>query len=118
LTSLSYVVIVDEPDVILDHQHSTGCAARGSRSTSRSTGAAQRHARLQDMLSFARRVRGRGVSRFPDPDAQGQLTIEMVLAEGIDVHASSALAAVKACLPATHRLLTPAAVQRALSQAP
>ena len=53
-----------------------------------------------------------GVSRFPDPTAQGQLTVEMVQAEGIDVHTPAVLQAVQACLPASHGALAPRRSER------
>ena len=79
--------------------------------------AQQQRTRLADALSFARCMRSRGVSRFPDPTAQGQLTIEMVQAQGIDVHAPQVLRVVQACLPASHGALTPAKVREALNNA-
>jgi hypothetical protein len=80
--------------------------------------AAQRQrTQLADELSFARCMRSRGVSRFPDPTAQGGLTIEMVQAQGIDVHSPSVLHVVQACLPASHGALTPAKVRQALNNA-
>ena len=79
--------------------------------------AAQQRTQVADGLSFARCVRSRGVSRFPDPTAQGQLTVEMVQAQGIDVHSPAVLQAVQACLPASHGLLTPAKVRAALNRA-
>jgi hypothetical protein len=77
--------------------------------------AQQQRTRLADGLSFARCMRGRGVSRFPDPTAHGELTPEMVRAQGIDLHSPAVLHAVQACLPASHGLLTPAKVAHALS---
>ena len=62
-------------------------------------------------------MRGHGVSRFPDPTTQGQLTVEMVQAQGIDLHSPAVLQAVQACLPASHGLLTPAKVSAALNKA-
>jgi hypothetical protein len=80
--------------------------------------AAQRQrTQLADELSFARCMRSRGVSRFPDPTAQGGLTIEMVQAQGIDVHSPAVLHVVQACLPASHGALTPAKVREALNNA-
>jgi hypothetical protein len=70
-----------------------------------------------DALSFARCMRSRGVSRFPDPTAQGQLTVEMVQAQGIDVHSPAVLRVVQACLPASHGALTPAKVREAIDNA-
>jgi hypothetical protein len=51
----------------------------------------QQHTRLVDGRSFARCMRSHGVTRFPDPTAQGQLTVEMVQAQGIDVHSTAVL---------------------------
>jgi hypothetical protein len=60
-------------------------------------------------------MRGHGVTRFPDPTAQGDPSVEMVQAQGIDVHSPAVLQAVQACLPAFHGLLTPAQVREALN---
>jgi hypothetical protein len=79
--------------------------------------AQQKHARLADALSFAECMRSHGVARFPDPTAQGDLTVEMVQAQGIDVHSPAVLNDVKACLPASHGALTPAKIRAALSNA-
>jgi hypothetical protein len=72
---------------------------------------------VADALSFARCMRSHGVARFPDPTAEGQLTLEMVQAQGIDVHSSSVLQAVQTCLPASHGALTPEKVREALAKA-
>jgi hypothetical protein len=79
--------------------------------------AQQQRTQTADGLSFAKCVRSHGVARFPDPTAQGQLTVEMVQAQGIDVHSPAVLRAVQVCLPASHGLLTPAKVRAALSRA-
>jgi len=79
--------------------------------------AQQLRTQLADALSFARCMRARGVTRFPDPTAQGQLTVEMVQAQGIDLHSPVVLRAVQGCLPASHGALTPAKVRRALNHA-
>ena len=79
--------------------------------------AQQQRTRLADGLSFARCMRSHGVSRFPDPTAQGQLTVAMVQAQGIDVHSPQVLRVVQACLPASHGALTPAKVREALNNA-
>src|SRR5579859_7725867 len=78
---------------------------RGSQET-----AQQSRTQLADELSFARCMRSHGLSRFPDPNAQGGLTVEMVQAQGIDVHSPAVLHVVRACLPASHGALTPAKV--------
>jgi hypothetical protein len=79
--------------------------------------AQQTQTRLADELSFARCMRSHGVTRFPDPTAQGELTVEMVQAQGIDVRAPAVLRVVGACLPASHGALTPAKVREALNNA-
>jgi len=79
--------------------------------------ARQSRTRLADELSFARCMRSRGVSRFPDPTAQAGLSVEMVQAQGIDVHSPAVLRVVQACLPASHGALTPARVREALRNA-
>jgi hypothetical protein len=55
------------------------------------------------------------VARFPDPTAQGQLSVEMVQAQGIDIHSPTVLRVVQTCLPASHGELTPAKVREALN---
>jgi hypothetical protein len=79
--------------------------------------AQQLRTRRADGLSFARCVRSHGVARFPDPTVQGELPVEMVQAQGIDVHSPAFLHAVQVCLPASHGLLTPAKVRAALNRA-
>jgi hypothetical protein len=69
--------------------------------------------RTQDLLSFARCMRGRGVTDFPDPGLQGQLTIEMITAAGVDLHAPQVATAARACIPASNGVITPAAVAEA-----
>jgi hypothetical protein len=80
------------------------------------TSAAQIRTQVADGLSFARCMRSHGVARFPDPTAQGQLSVEMVEAQGINIHDPAVLQAVETCLPASHGLLTPAKVREALAQ--
>jgi len=77
--------------------------------------AQQRHHR-QILLAFARCLRAHGLSRFPDPTAQGQLTLEMINAAGIDLHQPGVLTAAKACIGVTHGAITGADVERAISQ--
>ena len=79
--------------------------------------AQQKRTRLADALSFARCMRSHGVTSFPDPTAQGELTVAMVQAQGINVHSPAVLQAVQACLPASHGALTPAKVRAALNNA-
>jgi hypothetical protein len=79
--------------------------------------AQQARTRLADALSFARCMRSRGVTRFPDPTARGDLSVSMVQAQGIDVRSPAVLQAVQSCLPASHGALTPAKVREALRNA-
>jgi hypothetical protein len=79
--------------------------------------AQQQRTQLADELSFARCMRSHGVSRFPDPTAQGGPSVEMVRAAGIDVRSPQVLRVVQACLPASHGALTPAKVREALNNA-
>jgi hypothetical protein len=77
---------------------------------------AQSHAPLRDELGFAACMRGRGYTDFPDPNSQGQLSLQMMTAAGIDLHAPALRTAALACVPASHGALTRAAVEQALSQ--
>jgi hypothetical protein len=79
--------------------------------------AQQKRIQLADELSFAKCMRSHGVARFPDPTAQGDLSVEMVQAQGIDVHAPAVLHVVQACLPASHGALTAAKVEEAIHNA-
>lgn len=79
--------------------------------------AAQLRTRIADELSFARCMRGHGVAGFPDPTAQGELSVAMVQAQGIDVHVPAFLRVVQACLPASHGELTAAKVREAIANA-
>ncbi|HEY3961125.1 MAG TPA: hypothetical protein VGL84_01225, partial [Gaiellaceae bacterium] len=79
--------------------------------------AAQQRTQLADELSFAKCMRSHGVSRFPDPTAQGGLSVEMVQAQGIDVHSPQVLRVVQACLPASHGALTAKKVEEAINGA-
>lgn len=67
------------------------------------------------LLAFAQCLRGHGVSDFPDPNAQGQLTLEMINAAGVDVKAPSLLTAARACVGVTHGQITLAAVEQAIN---
>jgi hypothetical protein len=79
--------------------------------------AQQTRTQIADELSFAKCMRSHGVSRFPDPKPQGGLTVEMVQAQGIDVHSAAVLRVVQTCLPASHGALTAAKVSEALKNA-
>jgi hypothetical protein len=67
------------------------------------------------VLAFARCLRSHGVPDFPDPTSQGRLTVEMVTAAGVDLHAPVVLTAAKVCLPTAHGAITGADVARAVN---
>jgi hypothetical protein len=75
--------------------------------------AQQQRAHTQGLLRFARCLRRRGINNFPDPDAQGNLTPQILSAAGIDVHAPSVLAAARACIPESEGQVNAAAIQQA-----
>jgi hypothetical protein len=79
--------------------------------------AQQQRTRVADSLSFARCMRSHGVREFPDPNAQGDLSVQMVQAQGIDVRSPAVLQTVQTCLPASHGALTEAKVRQALREA-
>lgn len=76
---------------------------------------AQQRAREQALLAFARCLRSHGLTNFPDPTSQGQLSLAMIHAAGINLHAPDVLPAAKACIGVTHGLITPDDVARAIN---
>ena len=76
---------------------------------------AQQQARTRALLAFAQCLRTHGFPRFPDPTAQGDLTLQSVSAAGIDIHTPALLTAGKACTSVTHGQITPAQVVRAIN---
>jgi hypothetical protein len=77
--------------------------------------AAQQKQRRQYLLAFARCLRAHGLSNFPDPTSQGQLTIEMIDAAGVNLHQPGVLTAARACVGVTHGAITGAMVEQAIS---
>ena len=65
----------------------------------------------QVVLTFARCLRGHGLTGFPDPTAQGELTPQMISAAGVDVHSQQFVSAGKACVGVTHGRITVAEVE-------
>jgi hypothetical protein len=76
--------------------------------------AAEQHSHAQTILDFARCLRSHGVPDFPDPSAQGQLTLTTIRADGVDLQAPSFLTAAKACIATTHGSITLAQVEQAI----
>lgn len=88
---------------------------------SKSDLAQQAHDQLvhkQDLLAFAHCLRDHGVSGFPDPNAQGTLSLQAVQAAGIDLTAPQVRTAALACVPASNGGVTRAAVMQATSGNP
>ncbi len=75
--------------------------------------AAQQQRRRADILSFAQCMRAHGITKFPDPTSQGQLNLTAIQAAGVDLQAPQTRTAGLACVPASHGLLTRAAVAAA-----
>ena len=76
---------------------------------------AQQRAHKQDLLAFARCLRTHGIHGFPDPDAQGRLTLQTVSAAGVDIHARKFLDAAKACVGVSGGAVTLPAIEAAVS---
>jgi hypothetical protein len=80
--------------------------------------AQEQRARTEDELSFARCMRGHGINGFPDPPANGRLSLPMIQAAGIDLTAPQFRTAALACIPASNGILTRQAVIQATSGNP
>jgi hypothetical protein len=65
------------------------------------------------LLAFARCMRAHGMSDFPDPNPQGQITRTMLSAAGLDLHSHPLLQAALGCVGVTHGAITAAQVQAA-----
>ena len=61
-------------------------------------------------LAFAACMRSHGISKFPDPQPDGRLTIAMIQSAGVDLVASNFASAAVGCANVTHGLITPAEV--------
>jgi hypothetical protein len=85
----------------------------GGGSSSRNP--AQEHQHALDLLSFAQCLRAHGLHDFPDPNAQGRLTLQMITSAGVDLHAPQTLTAAKACIGASHGAISPANVEQAVN---
>ncbi len=69
----------------------------------------------QELLAFARCLRGRGINGFPDPNAQGDLSVQMIQAAGVDLTAPQVRTAGLACASASNGAITRADVIQATS---
>jgi hypothetical protein len=90
----------------------TACAHVNGGSPGTGQGAAPSQARTSALVAFARCMRRRGLTSFPDPTTSGQLTQQMLASAGVDVHAPAVLHAADACASVTHGVITKATVAR------
>jgi hypothetical protein len=79
--------------------------------------AAQRRTHTVDLLSFARCMRAHGITSFPDPTPQGDISRTQLAAAHVDIALPDVQHSAFECVPAAHGLLTAAAVRQAISHA-
>jgi hypothetical protein len=79
---------------------------------------AQQQQRTQEFVAFAQCLRSHGYTKFPDPDAQGELQPQTIAASGINVHAPGFFTTAKGCLPALKGTVTVAQLQQAINKLP
>jgi hypothetical protein len=72
----------------------------------------------EDLLAFTRCLRDHGVNGFPDPNSQGELSLQQVRAAGIDLQAPSVRTAALTCVPTSNGSITRADVMQATSANP
>ena len=72
-------------------------------------------AKKRYLLAFGRCLRTNGIQGFPDPDAHGHLSLQMVTAAGIDIRTRKFLDAAKACVGVTNGAVTLAQIQAAVN---
>jgi hypothetical protein len=78
---------------------------------------AQRRARTVALIAFARCLRAHGFPNFPDPDATGNLSQQMISRAGINLRTPALLHAGRSCASVTHGQITPAQVATAINHA-
>jgi hypothetical protein len=78
---------------------------------------AQVRARVQAGLAFSQCLRAHGFPHFPDPDARGRFSVQLVTQAGIDLHTPALLTAAENCTSVTHGLLTRAQVAQSIREA-
>ena len=78
--------------------------------------AQQQRTEQQGKLAFARCLRSHGVTDFPDPTPQGQLTPAMLAAAGIEIHTAGFRKDAEACASASNGVITRAQVAQALGE--
>jgi hypothetical protein len=78
---------------------------------------AQKRARTQAIIAFARCMRAHGFPNFPDPNANGDLSAQTIRQAGINFQTPALLTAGQGCASATHGVITPAQVAQAINHA-
>lgn len=86
----------------------------GPENETASQRSAHQQSQAKALLAFAQCLRGHGLSSFPDPTAQGQITPTMIKDAGVDLGAPSFLTDAKACVGKTNGLITLANVEEAV----
>ncbi|HTU98118.1 MAG TPA: hypothetical protein VMF14_19865 [Solirubrobacteraceae bacterium] len=76
---------------------------------------AQSQARTRVLIAFARCLRTHGFPNFPDPDASGQLSGQMITQAGVNVHTPALRTVGERCASVTHGQITPAQVAQAIN---
>jgi hypothetical protein len=92
-------------------------ACQGILATPQNAGPSPGQPNKQDLLAFAHCLRSHGISGFPDPNAQGRLTGQMIAAAGIDYRSRTFETAGDACVGVTHGAITRAEVHALVSGA-
>jgi hypothetical protein len=87
----------------------------GPSNADRAAQAQQQRIHGQDLLAFARCLRNHGINGFPDPNAQGDLSLQMIQAAGIDLTAPQVRTAGLACAAASDGAISRADVIQATS---
>jgi hypothetical protein len=96
------------------HFHSAQKACNGILPAP-SNGGAEKQAHKQTLLAFARCLRSHGIQDFPDPDVQGDLRLQTVIAAGVDIHSQTFLHAAQACVGVTHGEITMAQIRAGIN---
>ena len=68
------------------------------------------------LLAFAQCMRSHGVSNFPDPNTQGQISVSSLAGDGVDIHLPYVINAAVACIPASHGVVSRSVIANAESQ--
>jgi hypothetical protein len=70
--------------------------------------------RTKHIAAFARCMRGHGVSAFPDPNSEGELSPQMIQSAGVDLQAPDVVDAARACLASADGSISVQELERAV----